>query len=659
VPLQITAVTVGTPINMLVVQVTAADIPTPLVFNLTVTNGVASGTLKIPPGPARTILVRAFDTNGNITHEGSVTFDVRPGQNPMVQCHLTPRVGQVPITVTFGSYGVTVTPPAATIDVTVTRQLQLAVAVTDANGQVISSPSVEWATSNPAVATVSAAGLVTGASNGVATIVATYEGVGGSSQVTVTGAGAIELSPANIVFAAAAKSTDPEPQIVMVTDTGGGVLTGVTAAVTYASGSGWLTASLDVPSTPATLTLDASTATLPAGDYSATVRVSASGAEPKTITVSLSVVKMAEIGLSPTALEFAFGDVDSAANPEPQKVAISNVGIGSMTGVTATIAYQTGVSGATGWLNTSLSGDSLMLQANRAGFQLTGNIICAAYTCRYHATVSIASPDARNSPQTVAVTLAVTRPATGLPFLPPLPDEAPTLTTSISKFHFVTLYWTYEWGNLDFCSCEAFLVEESTQSASSGFRRIDSIPAYHAYPAPRRDQWGRLVMGFRDRALTLTLGPTLQQPSGPNPGNHWYRVRAQTIGGVTSYSAVQQTVVPSDAGPVLVARDAHKGVDLSWSYGWVSPPSDYYDAYVLEEAKFGGFSQVAVYWGRTTPYAVHLDLAVGKACGPNPLLIPPTICWPVPSPPYRFRVRVLTAYGFTDYSNEAAAVALP
>jgi uncharacterized protein YjdB len=44
---------------------------------------------------------------------------------------------------------------------------------------------VEWATLNPAVATVSSTGWVRGASAGQVQIVATYSGVGGSSQVTV------------------------------------------------------------------------------------------------------------------------------------------------------------------------------------------------------------------------------------------------------------------------------------------------------------------------------------------------------------------------------------------------------------------------------------------------------------------------------------------
>jgi Big-like domain-containing protein len=186
VPLRITAVTVGTPISTLIVEVEAADLPSTLVFNLTVQNGVASGTIKVPPGSARTIHVSAVDDQGTLTHDGSVTIDVRPGQNPPVQVILRPRSGQIPITVTFGNYTVLVAPTEATIDPSVTAQLQLTPTVIDVDGQHIASPQVGWATTQPAVAVVDQHGLVTGIANGTATIVATFEGVAGLSVVTVT-----------------------------------------------------------------------------------------------------------------------------------------------------------------------------------------------------------------------------------------------------------------------------------------------------------------------------------------------------------------------------------------------------------------------------------------------------------------------------------------
>jgi Bacterial Ig-like domain (group 2) len=192
VPIRITAITVGTPIQTLVVEVSAGDLPKSLLFNLTVANGVASGTIKIPPGSARTIHVTAVDDQGDVTHDGSVTVDVRPGQNPPVQIKLAPRSGQVPISVTFGNFGVVVTPATATIDLASTSQLQLGVVVTDVNGQPING-QVGWATSQPAVATVSASGLVTGVIDGNATIVATYEGVAGLSAITVAGGPSAEI----------------------------------------------------------------------------------------------------------------------------------------------------------------------------------------------------------------------------------------------------------------------------------------------------------------------------------------------------------------------------------------------------------------------------------------------------------------------------------
>ena len=158
VPLRVTAPVVGTPITTLVVTVTAADINVPLLFNLTVANGVAAGTIRIPPGLARTIAATAMDAEGDTTHDGSVTVDVRPGPNPPVVLHLAPREGQVPITITFGSYGVVVTPAAPSIGVGAT--VQLVAVVTDAYGHAVANPALAWATSQPTVATVSASGLV-------------------------------------------------------------------------------------------------------------------------------------------------------------------------------------------------------------------------------------------------------------------------------------------------------------------------------------------------------------------------------------------------------------------------------------------------------------------------------------------------------------------
>ena len=63
--------------------------------------------------------------------------------------------------------------------------LQLAVIVKDASGAVVTDPKVAFSSSSPPIAVVSAAGVVTGVSLGIATISATAEGLSGKLDVTV------------------------------------------------------------------------------------------------------------------------------------------------------------------------------------------------------------------------------------------------------------------------------------------------------------------------------------------------------------------------------------------------------------------------------------------------------------------------------------------
>lgn len=181
VPLQLSANLNGTPVQTLAVEVTAADISTPLAYNLQVTDGQASGSIQIPPGDARTITVRAFDVAGAVTHEGAATVNVSRGNNPPVQIPLLPRSGHQPIDLTLAEVSVTVTPVAVSLASGETAQL--AATVIAAGGPV--DVDVGWATLNPAIASVSADGLVTGLVTGTVTIVATYAGVGAAATVTV------------------------------------------------------------------------------------------------------------------------------------------------------------------------------------------------------------------------------------------------------------------------------------------------------------------------------------------------------------------------------------------------------------------------------------------------------------------------------------------
>src|SRR5881628_1495307 len=139
----------GTAVTMVVVDVTAPDIPTMLVFNIPVVDGVASGSITIPAGSNRTITMRAYDAGGVQTHEGSATLNVQAGTNATISLTLTPLTGDLPITVTLGSFTVAVTPSLNTLANKAT--VQLTAAITDWNGNPTSG-TVSWATDNPGIA---------------------------------------------------------------------------------------------------------------------------------------------------------------------------------------------------------------------------------------------------------------------------------------------------------------------------------------------------------------------------------------------------------------------------------------------------------------------------------------------------------------------------
>ena len=91
---------------------------------------------------------------------------------------------------------VTVTPATAEL-ASLGETVQLRAEVRDQNGQVMAGAAVTWASSSAAVATVSAAGLVTAAGNGTATITAMAGGVSGTATVTVAQeVSAVAISPA-------------------------------------------------------------------------------------------------------------------------------------------------------------------------------------------------------------------------------------------------------------------------------------------------------------------------------------------------------------------------------------------------------------------------------------------------------------------------------
>ncbi len=128
-----------------------------------------------------------------------------------------------------GVASVTVSPSQSTVLVLETTQL--GATVHDPSGATLSGRTVSWSTSDASTATVSSGGLVTGVSEGTATITATAEGVSGTAQVVVGPAAvaSVDITPAGgtLRFGESIQLT-ATPR-----DLSGGVLTGKT--VTWSS----------------------------------------------------------------------------------------------------------------------------------------------------------------------------------------------------------------------------------------------------------------------------------------------------------------------------------------------------------------------------------------------------------------------------------------
>ena len=152
------------------VTVSAVDIPTPMTFNFPIVGGVAAGSIAVPAGSGRLITVSAFD--GSVeTHRGTATLTINAGNNPTTSITLVPLAGTIPITASFGTVVITVTP--ATASPKVGDTLRFNATIRDATGTIVPGPA-RWASTNTAKVLVDTAGLATVLDTGNVSIVATY-----------------------------------------------------------------------------------------------------------------------------------------------------------------------------------------------------------------------------------------------------------------------------------------------------------------------------------------------------------------------------------------------------------------------------------------------------------------------------------------------------
>jgi len=210
--------------------------------------------------------------------------------------------------------------------------------------------------------------------------------------VVVTGGITVTPDPAAVTLTAAPNGA-PVQQTVQLTSTSTAAYT-VTAATS--TGAGWLSAVANTGAlSGGSVTITANPAGLALGTYTGTVTVTAQNTTVATIPVTLNVVQLATLQITPpTGLAFSFQTGGSA--PAAQAFQLASSGAVINWNATATTA-----SGGA-WLQiTPPSGAtpaSLSVSVNPTGL--------APGT--YNGSVTITSSNATNSPQTVPIILTVT-----------------------------------------------------------------------------------------------------------------------------------------------------------------------------------------------------------------------------------------------------------
>jgi uncharacterized protein YjdB len=183
----------------------------------------------------------------------------------------------------------------ATALVLVGASVQLVASPKDAAGNMLSGRAITWASSAPATATVSSAGVVTGVAAGAVTITATSEGMTGSAAVTV-----------NLVPVASV-SISPTPASVAV-----GQTTQLTATLRDATGNllsgravAWTTSNAAVATVTASGQLNVGVVA-GVGAGSATITATSEG-KSATSTVTTTLVPVASVTVSPASATITVG----------------------------------------------------------------------------------------------------------------------------------------------------------------------------------------------------------------------------------------------------------------------------------------------------------------------------------------------------------------
>src|SRR3989449_265549 len=227
-------------------------------------------------------------TGGAISSSGLYTAGSAPG-GYVVRASAVGITGQAILAVNNASVASVLVSPTAP-NAYVGGSVQLTATPKDANGNPLSGRAVSWTTSNSAVATVSAGGLVTGLVVGSATITATSEGQSGTAAVTVS---TVPVASVVVSPASANMSVGGTTQLSATPkDAAGNVLAG--RLVTWTSSSS------------AIATVSAGGLVSGAAVGSATITATSEG-QSASATITVATVPVAAVAMSPATAAVLVG----------------------------------------------------------------------------------------------------------------------------------------------------------------------------------------------------------------------------------------------------------------------------------------------------------------------------------------------------------------
>ena len=313
-----TAITVASPVASVSVSPTTAAVQVGQTTQLAATARDASGN----PLPGDTITwtswnapVATVSASGLVTGVavGTATISAASGGQSGTA---TITVTQVPVA------AVAVSP--ATANLTAGQTAQLSATPKDASGNPLTGRVITWATSNAAVATVSAGGLVTAVAAGSATITATSEGQSGTAAVTVS---VVPVASVSVSPATASLTVGQTAQLAATPkDASGNPLTG--RVITWAT------------SNAAVATVSTSGLVTAVAAGSATITAT-SGGQSGTATITVTQVPVASVAVSPASVTVLVGQTaqltatpkDASGNPLTGRVitwATSNAAVATV-----------------------------------------------------------------------------------------------------------------------------------------------------------------------------------------------------------------------------------------------------------------------------------------------------------------------------------------